>query len=307
MLNGSRSFFHRVRLDRHVGSSPTALRNVRRQLEEAILAYQAPQHSDLCQSEQRVEISAGADETFFDEVILVLMHWSSGYIVLEETAADRCDDTWQGRVRQAAEPLGITLRYLVSDRAKALVKLAWDGFQCPSMPDVFHALRDLAKAVGVSFHLKLARLEDKRTQAQRTRSGLQAKGKHTGVQERFMGHLEEQIATLRADQTRAKQVLREASYAAHPFALSDSSRQQATEVEAALHQALAELNTVHVRHTARDKHPSGGEIHPPDTGVSRLGRCLVALGRAEPTVGGAPAGLVAGAPIAQRLLAGAGR
>ncbi len=119
-------------------------------------------------------------------------------------------------------------------------------------PDVFHALRDLAKVVRVSFHLKLARLQDERTQAQRTLSGLQAKGKPTGVQERFIGHLDEQIATLRADQTRAQQGLREASYAVHPFALSDSSRQQAAQVEAALHQVLEEFKTLNARHTTRD-------------------------------------------------------
>jgi hypothetical protein len=245
-------FFHRVRLDRQVGSSPTALRTLRRQLEEAILAYQATQESETRQSGCRVEICAGADETFFDQVILVLMDLNSGYIVLEEPAPDRCYATWQARVQQALEPLGITLRYIVSDRAKALVKLALDGFRCPSMPDVFHALRDLAKVLGVSFHLQLARLEDKRAQAQRTLSGLQAKGKITGVQERFIGHLDEHIAILCADQTRAQQALRAASYAVHPFTLSDSSRQQAAQVEAALHHALAELNSLHARHTARD-------------------------------------------------------
>lgn len=245
-------FFHRVRLDRYVGSSPTALRNLRGQLEQVILAYQTAQQSERCQGEQRIEICAGADETFFDQVILVLMDLTSGYIVVEEPAADRCYETWRVRVRQALEPLGITLRYIVSDRAKALVKLAVDGFHCPSLPDVFHALRDLSKVVGVSFHLKLGRLEDKRTQAQRTLSSLQAKGKHTYVQERFIGHLDEQITALRTDQTRAQQVLREASYAIHPFALSDSSRQQAPPVEAALHHALEELNTLHTRHTARD-------------------------------------------------------
>ena len=117
---------------------------------------------------------------------------------------------------------------------------------------MFHALRDLAKVVGVSFHLKLARLEEKRTQAQCTLSGLQAKGKNTYVQERLMGRLDEQIATLRANQTGVQQRLREASYAVHPFALSDSSRQQSAQVEATLQQVLDELNTLRARHTAGD-------------------------------------------------------
>lgn len=245
-------FFHRVRLDRQVGSSPTALRRLQEQLEEAIVAYPTAQEHQLHPTERRVEICAGADETFFDQVILVMMDLVSGYIVLEEPADDRRYDTWRARVAQALEPWGITLRYIVSDRAKALVKLALEGFACPSIPDVFHALRDLAKVVGVSFHLKLARLEEKRVQAEQTLSGLQAKGHETHVQQRFIAHLNEEIATLQADQASAQALLGDASYAVHPFALAHSTRQSAVQVEAALHQVLASLNTLHARYTARD-------------------------------------------------------
>lgn len=245
-------FFHHVRLDRHIGSSPTALRRLRGQLEEAILAYQTAQESQLRQTERRIEICAGADETFFDQVILVMMDLVSGYIVLEEPAQDRSYATWRARVQQALGALGMELRYVVSDRAKALVKLALEGFTCPSIPDVFHALRDLAKVVGVSFHFKLARLEEKRAQAYQTLSVLQAKGKDTRVQQRFIAHLNEAVATLRADQANAQAALRQASQAVHPFALNDSARQSAAQVEAALHQAVATLNTVRAAHTARD-------------------------------------------------------
>jgi hypothetical protein len=141
---------------------------------------------------------------------------------------------------------------VVSDRAKAVVKLALAGFACPSIPDVFHALRDLAKVVGVSFHLKLARLEEKRAQAQQTLSVLHAKGHDSHVQRRFIVHLNEEIATLQADQASAQALLREASYAVHPFALADRTRQRAVQVNAALHQVLASLNTLHARYTARD-------------------------------------------------------
>jgi DNA-binding transcriptional ArsR family regulator len=245
-------FFHRVRLDRQVGSSPTALRRLQGQLEEAIMAYPTAQENLLRQADRQVEICAGADETFFDQAILVMMDLTSGYIVLEEPAADRRYATWRGRVEQALAPLGITLRYLVSDRAKALVKLAVDGLACPSIPDVFHALRDLAKVVGVSFHLKLARLEEKRVQAQQALSGLQSKGQESRVQQRFIAHLTEQVATLQTDQARAQALLRDASSAVHPFALLDSARQSAAQVEVALVQALASLNALHRRHTARD-------------------------------------------------------
>jgi hypothetical protein len=42
----------------------------------------------------------------------------------------------------------LEIRYVVSDRAKALIKLAPTGLACPKVPDLFHALRDLAKVMG---------------------------------------------------------------------------------------------------------------------------------------------------------------
>ena len=252
------AFFHRVRFDRHSGGSPTALRRLRGPWEEAILAYQTAQASQRRQTERRVEIGAGADETFFDQVSLVMMDLVSGYIVLEEPAQDRGYATGRARVQQALGALGMERRYGVSDRAKAWVKLALAGFTCPSIPDVFHALRDLAKVVGVSFHFKLARLEEKRAQAYQTLSVLQAKGKDTHVQQRFIAHLNEEVATLRAEQASAPAALRQASQAVHPFTLSDSARQSAAQVEAALHQALRDA-----QHRARRPHgprqyPTGG-------------------------------------------------
>ena len=263
-------FFHRVRLDRYVGSSPTALRTLRCQLEDGILAYQTAQESQRHQAECWVEIGAGADETFFDRVILVMMDLGSGYIVLEEPADDRRYDTWQARVQQALERWGIRLRYVVSDRAKALVKLALEGFTCPSVPDVFHALRDVGKVVGVSFHLHLARLEEKRVQAQQTLSVLQAKGKDTHVQQRFIAYLNEDIMSLRAAQASAQAWLREASYAVHPFTLTDSARQSAAHVEAALHRALKELNILHACHAARDNAPAVAKFTRQIPGLAAL-------------------------------------
>ncbi|NJN48315.1 MAG: hypothetical protein HC808_19605 [Candidatus Competibacteraceae bacterium] len=189
---------------------------------------------------------------FFDQVILVMMDLVSGYIVLEEPAEDRCHATWRARAEQALASVGLNLRYVVSDRAKALVKLALAGLACPSIPDVFHALRDLATVVGVSFHLKLARLEEQRAQVQQTLSVLHAKGHETHLQRRFIVHLNEEIATLQADQASAQALLREASYAVHPFALADSTCQRAVQGNAALYQVLASLNTLHECCTARD-------------------------------------------------------
>jgi hypothetical protein len=66
-------FFHRVRLERYLAVSPSALRSLRTQMEGGILAYQAEQERRLGQAGHRLEIIAGADETFFDPVVWVMM------------------------------------------------------------------------------------------------------------------------------------------------------------------------------------------------------------------------------------------
>ena len=245
-------FFHRVRLERYLAVSPSALGSLRAQMEGVILAYQAEQEQRLGQTECRLEIIAGADETFFDQVVLVMMDLVSGYLVLEEVADNRTYDTWQERVQAAMTRLGLKLRYLVSDRAKALIKLALKGLGCPSVPDLFHALRDLAKVMGVSLGLKLAQVEEQLTHAQQQLSVLQAKGHDTHVQQRLLAHLSAQAESLRADQATYHHTLHQASQAVHPFTLAESKVQSSAQVESQLQQAVATLDTLRAAYTVRD-------------------------------------------------------
>jgi len=245
-------FFQRVRLGRYVGSSPTALRQLRTQLEEAIVAYRTEQEEQLHQAEPEVMICAGADETFFDQVVLVMMDLGSGYIVLEETAEDRRYATWHDRVQAALAPVGIRLRYVVSDRAKALVKLALAGVGCPSIPDLFHVLRDVAKVMAVGLPLKLARVEAKLIPAHHALQVAEAKGQDTHVQQRLVAHLTAEAASLRADQSASQAVLHQMSQAVHPFAVADSRPQTSAQVETALQQGVAALKALRARYPVRD-------------------------------------------------------
>jgi hypothetical protein len=221
-------------------------------LEEQIMRYATEQEAQIQQASQRIEICAGVDETFFDQVILVMMDLVSGYIVLEEAAEDRTYATWQDRAKRALGKVGLELRYVVSDRAKALVKLALSGFGCASIPDSFHVLRDLANAMSLGLALKVARVEEKRVQAQQRLSVLEAKGKDTHVQQQLVAHLEAEAATVHADQVSAQRLLRQASLAVHPFALADNRPQSAAQVETRLHQTVAALNALRAHHTLRD-------------------------------------------------------
>jgi hypothetical protein len=162
------------------------------------------------------------------------------------------------------------VRYLVSDRAKALIKLALDGFSCPSIPDLFHLLRDLSKATTVSFHLKLARLQEKQVQTEQCWQGLVAQGKAALAEQRFLDHLKEQTDTLRADQTQYQSVLHQVSQAVHPFTLADSRAQSAAEVETALHQAVETLNRLRAKYTTRSNESEVAKFTRPIPALASL-------------------------------------
>jgi hypothetical protein len=132
-------FFHLLRLERHIGVSPSAVQGIRVKLEGQILTYHQEQQQQLQQVPTKVEICAGADETFFEQMVLVLLDLSSGYIFVEAQAKDRSYQTWRFAMVQQALPSAVEVKYLVSDRAKALVKLALEGLGCHSVPDLFHA------------------------------------------------------------------------------------------------------------------------------------------------------------------------
>jgi hypothetical protein len=142
-------FFHLLRLERHIGVSPTALRSLRARMESTIIEYQQRQNEIIGKISSEVEVCLAADETFFDEVILVMLDLPSGYIFVEEITENCQYETWQQRVIQVFQPLGLKVKYLVSDRAKAIIKLALKDLGTNSISDLFHVLYDLNRSIGV--------------------------------------------------------------------------------------------------------------------------------------------------------------
>ena len=140
-------FFKLIRIDTHVGVSPSALRQQLRNMENLLPLFQ--QQCENSASVQPRTIVAAMDETFFgDFLILVLMDLSSGYLFLEEISEDRRFDTWYKKAIPRLKALGIEVNHAVSDRAKALIKLAITGFDCQSGADLFHVQQDISKWLG---------------------------------------------------------------------------------------------------------------------------------------------------------------
>lgn len=236
-------FFQLLRLERHIGVSPSALQGVRVKLERQILSYHQEQQKQLQQVPTKVEVCAGADETFFEQMVLVLLDLSSGYIFVEAQAKDRGYQTWQGMVQQALGS-AVEVKYLVSDRAKALVKLALEGLGCCSVPDLFHSLRDLGKHIGARLGRQLSQLEQQISQAKTKLIQLQTESKPTQLQEQKLEQLQAQYSSTQATQTAYHAALQQLSLCVHPFAISGSEFQSATEVIAALQQQVHRLSTI---------------------------------------------------------------
>lgn len=138
-------FFSRLRLEGHVGCSPSAWRTVMHMLERLLRETVAAWEKDgIAHGEIRPVIGA-VDETFLQHMMLVFMALATGYVLMEEVAAERSFDPWFDRANERLPTLGTEVLSLVSDRAKALIKLAHTGLGCPRIPDLFHVGHDLAK------------------------------------------------------------------------------------------------------------------------------------------------------------------
>jgi Family of unknown function (DUF6399)/IclR helix-turn-helix domain len=256
------AFFACLHLEHHVGSSPSTLRAMMDKLETLVLETTAAWEREGIASAQMGPIVGAVDETFLQRMMLVFMDLVSGYVFLEETAEDRSYETWYARVSTRLEPMQTHVLYLVSDRAKALIKLAHTGLACLSIPDLFHLLHDLAKGYSLSIFTQWKAAREQLSQAQARLEKCQIKGEseaqiesaqaQVGAGEARVAHWQEVRDTYRGH-------LEAMSLQVHPWRLEDSTPQSAQEVEAQLAaevtalQVLIEANGLPLKQKVLDK------------------------------------------------------
>jgi Family of unknown function (DUF6399)/IclR helix-turn-helix domain len=240
-------FFGRLHLGAHVGCSPSAQRCVLHTLERLILETGAAwEQEGIAHGEIRPVIGA-VDETFLQRLMLVFMDLSSGYLLMEDIAVDRSYDTWYDLVNTRLKTLGTGVLYLVSDRAKALVKLAHTGLGCLSIPDLFHLSHDLAKGYSLSIFSRLRQAQQalgqskqrlKRLQASEPgRFDVQQAQASVEVFEASVNHWQEVRRAWRAHLGNLSQII-------HPWSLVDSSPQTSQAVEHQLQDELQALEAL---------------------------------------------------------------
>src|SRR5687768_8347178 len=109
-------FFGRLRLEAHVGCSPSALRWVMHTLERLVLATAAAWEKDgIAHGEIRPVIGA-VDETFLQRMMLVFMDLATGYVLMAEVSVERSFAAWFARANKRLTTFGTEVLYLVRDR-----------------------------------------------------------------------------------------------------------------------------------------------------------------------------------------------
>src|SRR4029434_5705202 len=151
------------------------------------------------------------------------------------------------RVKARLDPLQTRVLYRVSDRAKALIKLAETGLECPSIPDVFHLLYDLVKGYSLAISSQWKAAHQALSQVQAHLDKLPA----SGTSETEAQAAPRAVAACEAEVSHWEQV-REA-YRAHlkvmslpvcPWRVTDSTPQTSQEVEVHLTAAVAAIQAL---------------------------------------------------------------
>ena len=240
-------FFARLHLETHIGCSPSALRSVMHTLERITLETAAAwERQGIAHGEIRPIIGA-VDETFLQRMMLVFMDLASGYLLVEEVAVDRTYDTWHGLVQSRLKTLGVAVSYLVSDRAKALIKLAETGLDCLSIPDLFHLSHDLAKSYSLAIFSHLRHAQQALHQARERLATCQAfhpDGAETQQAQAFVETNEAEVQRWQGVRSAYRHHLGNLSLSLHPWRLVDAIRQTSHEVERQLHAEIAALATL---------------------------------------------------------------
>jgi hypothetical protein len=134
-------------LDRFVAASYGVQQQVNRQVEEALVTYRHEEHARLAKDRPTKAITLAKDETFTGGLCLVAIEPKSNFIVLEQAAPGRDQDTWNALMEQALAGLNCQGMQSTSDEAPGLLAYVEHHLGAHHSPDLFHGQHELVKAV----------------------------------------------------------------------------------------------------------------------------------------------------------------
>jgi hypothetical protein len=153
-------------LDRFVGASYGTQQQLNRQVEEAIVAYRREESTRLAKAMPAKVITVAQDETFTGGLCLVAMDPDSNYLLLEQVAQGRDQDTWNAAMEQALSGLNCQVIQSTSDEAPGLRAYVAHHLGAHHSPDLFHVQQELVKAASGPLATKQRAASKAATEAQ---------------------------------------------------------------------------------------------------------------------------------------------
>ena len=141
-------------LDRFVAASYGVQHRVNCQVEEAIASYRREESARLAKNMPAQDITLAKDATCTGGLCLVAMDPKSNYILLEQAAPARDQDTWQKLMEQALVGLNCRVMQSTSDAAPGLLAYVAHHLGAHHSPDLFHVQHALSKAVSAPLAVK---------------------------------------------------------------------------------------------------------------------------------------------------------
>jgi len=157
-------------LNRFVGASYGTQQQVNRHVEEAIMAYRCEESTRLAPAMPAKDITLTQDETWTGGLCLVGMDPVSNYILVEQAAMARDQDTWNALMEQALVGLNCTVIQSTSDEAPGLLAYVEHHLGVHHSPDLFHVQHELSKAVSAPLATKHRAAAKAATKAEETRN-----------------------------------------------------------------------------------------------------------------------------------------
>jgi hypothetical protein len=246
------AFFQLIRIDKHVGTSPSKIKEIAAMACDLLEEYRKQQEK-ASKMDKPIKVIGGIDETYFRAMILVLMDLPSGYIFVEEESDDKSYETWFDRAKKVAKRFNIEFKFFVSDRAQQLIKLATQGFSCPSIPDLFHASNELAKLFGLSLNRKKAQIQKQLANALVKLETLKELSKDISAQQVVVKELKAQESAIDKGISAYKDILYTLSLTLHPFNIACSSVMNSAQIESELNLLLIKAEALKAEHDISSK------------------------------------------------------
>jgi Family of unknown function (DUF6399) len=235
------AFFRAIELNEQVGISASTLRRLEQEMRQQIINYEIAQSKD-CKPKPGQGICVGGDETFFGgSPILVMIELASNYILTEVESSDRTYATWSEQISQWWTSGEWTCRFMVSDGARALIKLALSGLKTVSLPDLFHALRGLAQPLGRTLGRQLSQLQRQQQQLHEQWTKTLSSARRE-VLEKTLSETSAQLRAVVENQEIYHTALHQVTQYVHPFNLKTNESQLANDLSNRLTSPLEALS-----------------------------------------------------------------